>query len=289
MIMYADGTTLLCDLSNDHDIETLLNNDLCKITDWLQANKLSLNVSRTKFMFFYSDRRRVVYTILCINNTIIERVDTFNFLVLHISHDWMTHIQIMSQKLSKITGILHRLKEEYPSSILKLIYNTLMLPHLCILSWGSQCQEICLLQKRAISIRNIEKAGYRAHTEPIYKSLNLIKVEDMYYLAILKFYSKLINNNLPHYFDDFMPLLSNGASKYNLRNPNLHLPRIKHEFPNFSLRYQLINKLNETSPEILELAKNCTQSIFINHVRESIVDGYRDTCVNPENCYSCNN
>ena len=37
---------------------------------------------------------------------------------------------------------------------------------------------------------------------------------------------------------------------------------------------------NETSPKILELAKNCIQSIFINHVRESIVDGYRDTCVN---------
>ena len=110
----------------------------------------------------------------------------------------------------------------------------------------------------------------------------------MYYLAILKFYSKLINNNLPHYFEDFMPHFSIGATNYNLRNPNLQLPRIKHEFPKFSLRYQLINKLNETSPEILELAKNCTQSIFINHVRESIVDGYRDTCVNPENCYSCN-
>ena len=89
-------------------------------------------------MVFHSDRRRVVYPVLSINNTIIERVDTFNFLGLHISHDlkWKTHIQTMSQKLSKITGILHRLKEEYPSSILKSIYNTLMLPHLhyCILS-----------------------------------------------------------------------------------------------------------------------------------------------------------
>ena len=141
MIMYTDDTTLLCDLSNDHDIETLLNNELCKIIDWLQANKLSLNVNKTKFMVFHSDRRRVVYPVLSINNTIIERVDTFNFLGLHISHDlkWKTHIQTMSQKLSKITGILHRLKEEYPSSILKSIYNTLMLTHLhyCILSWGS--------------------------------------------------------------------------------------------------------------------------------------------------------
>ena len=281
----------MCDLNNDNDIETLINDELCKITNWLLANQLSLNVNETKFMVFHSGRRHVVYPILSINGTVIERVDTFNFLGLHISHDlkWKTHIQTWSQKLSKITDILHRQKEEYPTSILKSIYNTLMLPHLnyCILSWGFQCQEIYLLQKRAI--RNIEKVSYRAHTEPIFKSLNLIKVQDIYYLAILKFYSKLMNNNLPHYFDDFMPHFSIGATNYNIRNPDLQLPRIRHEFPRSSLRYQLISTLNETSPEIMEMAKNCTQYIFINHVRKSIVDGYRDACVNPDNCYSCNN
>ena len=278
MIMYADNTTLLCDLNNDNDIETLINDELCKITNWLLANQLSLNFNKTKFMVFHSGRRHVVYPILSINGTVIERVDTFNFLGLHISHDlkWKTHIQTLSQKLSKITGILHRQKEEYPTPILTSIYNTLMLPHLsyCILSWGFQCQEIYLLQKRAI--RNIEKVSYRAHTEPIFKSLILIKVQDIYYLAILKFYSKLINNNLPHF--------SIGATNYNIRNPDLQLPRIRHEFPRSSLRYQLISTL-----EIMEIAKNCTQYIFINHVRKSIVDGCRDACVNPDNCYSCNN
>ena len=137
-----------------------------------------------------------------------------------------------------------------------------MLPnlHYCILSWGSQCQEIFLLQKRAI--RNIEKAPYRAQTEPIFKSLNLIKVEDMYYLAILKFYSKLINNIVLHYFDDFMPHFSIGATNLNLKNPNMQLQRIKHKFPKISLRYQLINKLNVTSLEILELAKMYTIYIY---------------------------
>ena len=53
-----------------------------------------------------------------------------------------------------------------------------------------------------------------------------------------------------------MPHFSISATNYNLRNPNLQFQRIKHEFPKVSLRYHLINKLNETSPEILELAKN---------------------------------
>ena len=71
------------------------------------ANQLSLNVNKTKFMVFHSGRKHVVYPILSINGAVIERVDTFNFLELHISHDlkWKTHIQTMSQQLSKITGI----------------------------------------------------------------------------------------------------------------------------------------------------------------------------------------
>ena len=84
--------------------------------------------------------------------------------------------------ISEITGLLHRLKEEYLPSILKSIYNTLKLSYLksCILWWGSQCYEICLLQKCAI--RNIEKAAHRALTEPIF-TINRINVKDTNYLA----------------------------------------------------------------------------------------------------------
>ena len=79
------------------------------------------------------------------------------------------------------------------------------------------------------------------------------------------------------------------ATNYNLRNPDLQLPKIRHEFPRSSLRYQLISTLNETSPKIMEMAENCTQYIFIKHVRKRIVDGYREAYVDPDNCYSGNN
>ena len=36
------------------------------------------------------------------------------------------------------------------------------------------------------------------------------KVQDIYYMAIIKFYSKLINNNLSHYFETFTPNFSAG-------------------------------------------------------------------------------
>ena len=57
MIMYADDTTLFCEINSIPDAEHSLNAELSKITDWLAANKLSLNANKTKFMVFHSDKK----------------------------------------------------------------------------------------------------------------------------------------------------------------------------------------------------------------------------------------
>ena len=43
------------------------------------------------------------------------------------------------------------------------------------------------------------------------------------------------------------------------------------------------------SSETMKLAKNYTQKRFVDLVRNNIVNGYRNTCVDPRNCYTCNN
>ena len=40
--MYADDTTLFCDINNIQNLEITLNAELLKITDYLAANKLSI-------------------------------------------------------------------------------------------------------------------------------------------------------------------------------------------------------------------------------------------------------
>ena len=112
MIMYADDTTLYCDIKDVPNYENVLNVELCKITNWLAANKLSLNVGKTKFMVFHSDKKKVVYPKLLINNIEIERVDYFNFLGLQLNHNlnWNKHVNYVSLKISKISGILYRLR-----------------------------------------------------------------------------------------------------------------------------------------------------------------------------------
>ena len=93
-------------------------------------------------------------------------------------------------------------------------------------------------------------------------------------MAILKFYSKLINDNLPNYFESFTPQFSAEHQHYNFRNPSRLLPKIKHEFPKQSLRYKLISTINETSNELLEMAKTLSQENFMNFIKNDIVTGY---------------
>ena len=61
-IMYADDTTLLATLSTvNQDIlynrSIHLHNELMNISNWLKVNKLSLNVSKTKFMIFHTKNK----------------------------------------------------------------------------------------------------------------------------------------------------------------------------------------------------------------------------------------
>ena len=57
MVMYADDTTLYCNLGDLS--EDIINTELTKVSEWLAANKLSLNVKKTKCMVFHTPQRKV--------------------------------------------------------------------------------------------------------------------------------------------------------------------------------------------------------------------------------------
>ena len=248
MLMYADDTTLYCNI-NQNISEEVINVELLKLWDWLGANKLSLNMAKTKYMVFHTSKRNMIYPNLKVNNNTIERVTEFNFLgvILHSHMTWNKHINHISMKIARSIGILYRLRNVYPESVLVTIYNTLILPHFhyCLLLWGSVVKEnhsLHLLQKKAVRI--ITNSDYLAHTEPICKKLRILKISDMFSVALWKFYYKLMNNKLPAYFSFMKPVLPTATERYEIRNPSFHTPAIKHKFAECSLQYCLINQLN---------------------------------------------
>ena len=86
---------------------------------------------------------------------------------------WKTHIAMVRNKLSRINGILHRLKYYLPQNILITLYKFLFTPHVNYgsLLWGQAGENLDKIQKK--NIRTITYNNYIAHTEPLLKELKL--------------------------------------------------------------------------------------------------------------------
>ena len=61
--MYADDTHLTYASNNIHNIQTSLKEDLENVHSWLRAKKLTLNMTKTKFMLIGSRQRLTTVTV----------------------------------------------------------------------------------------------------------------------------------------------------------------------------------------------------------------------------------
>ena len=140
------------------------------------------------------------------------------------------------------------LKCIFPSDVLQILYNSLIMPHFhyCLLTWGSTIKNghIFIYCKR-------KRLGWSTTViillipTPSLKKLHMVKIIDMFNIAVWKFYHKLMNNLLPPYFNYMEPNVSVICDYHNVRNPKFHLPVIKHDFAKQLIQYCLIKLLNE--------------------------------------------
>ena len=87
-----------------------MNKELQVLAHWFRANKLSLNISKTKCMLFCrSPRPENEELILTMCNTIIQPMKCVQFLCLHIDekHDWHENIN-KCKNINASTGICNQ-------------------------------------------------------------------------------------------------------------------------------------------------------------------------------------
>ena len=82
---FADDTTLGYSCKNFQDLQTILEQEIHKVTKWLAANKLLLNVAKTHSMLF-TFKHNVSNLKIMIDNTEIEEKCTTSFLGVQIDN-----------------------------------------------------------------------------------------------------------------------------------------------------------------------------------------------------------
>ena len=294
-VIYADDTALSTTLNSFNGIndnsEEEINKELNIVNDWFKLNKLSLNPNKTKAMLFSTTNRTVRPICLKIEDSVIDFVEKFNYLgiVLDNHLSWKAHTDMLSQKLAKTIGIMCKLKNFVPRSTLLIIYNSLISSYLNygLLAWGCKAEKVLKLQKKAIRI--ISNSKYNAHTDPLFKTLQILKVTDLCELQELKFAFKLENRVLPSYFLNAMYYRHSEIHTYYTRHANnLVVPPSKHYFTNKSIRFRLPGIFNNCPKEIKDKIYTHSYESFVNYIKRYFIDRYELNC-SAENCYICRN
>ena len=305
-ICFADDSNLLCSLRDlaqtvpaGESVIQAANNELQKIADWMAVNKLSLNASKTRLMVFHYRQRTGPSTPLnededqrlYKNGERIKQVREFLFLGIWLNSDltWTKQINMLAAKIGKSVGILNRLKRFIPHNVLKMIYNSLILSRLnyCILAWGYDLARLTILQKKAIRAVNNER--WPTHTEPLFKSNKLLKLEDIFKLRCLKFYYQLINRTLPPYFFSMLPT-ADHTHNYNTRQAaDLHHQRTTRTIgASKCIRNKILNDIITYEPLVIEKVHTHSFQGFSNYAKNFMIDLYSPDCQNGPNCYACN-
>ena len=127
LIAYADDSTLATSLclrvnNSQHRLcfknitDVILNSELERLSKWLLANELKLNVGKTKYMIFHNRQfnlNNIDIPKLRIDGIEIERLKEFSFLGIVINEyaNWSSHINHISKKISRTLGVMTRLKK----------------------------------------------------------------------------------------------------------------------------------------------------------------------------------
>ena len=142
--MYADDTHLTYAAGDLESIQLCLNEDLTNVFNWLQANKLTLNMTKTEFMLIGSRQRLGTLTAsptIRMNSTQVSQVTSTKSLGVIIDDrlDWHSHIEKLTKKIASGIGCLKRVRHLIPASTLHLLYQALVKPHFdyCDIVWGS--------------------------------------------------------------------------------------------------------------------------------------------------------
>ncbi len=183
--LYADDTLLLFAHKDLNVTKQVLESDLADATFWLKENKLHLNVSKTKWTLFGTQKRlhSVMYPSVTVNGQELERVNQYKYLgvFLDTCHDWNHHICVTASKISQQFGVFRRVRRHLILDREKMLYNSLVLPlfDYCDAVIGNlnktNLRRLQKLHNRGARI--IVKADSRTHINDMMSDLKWLTIE----------------------------------------------------------------------------------------------------------------
>ena len=110
-----------------------MNVELLKLSKWLYANKLSLNVDKTHFIIFRSSsmHKPLYESDLIMNNEVVKQKCQTKFLgvIIHEALSWLPHITHIRSKIAKGIGITTKARRLLDDKTMLTLYYSFIYPY----------------------------------------------------------------------------------------------------------------------------------------------------------------
>ena len=183
---FADDTNLLYSCKYFKTLRKSLNTDLALLYEWLCANRLSLNASKTEFIVFRPLCHKANHErlILKLHHSKLFESSKIKYLGLILDNklSWKWHIAELSKTLSSAVGMLYKIRNFCPLPVLRSLYFSIFNSHLSygLAVWGNAHRSlICKiksLQKRAVKCIASSNEVHK-HINDMHYNLKMLTVE----------------------------------------------------------------------------------------------------------------
>ena len=278
-LLFADDTSLLFSDKNFQDLVLNVNQTLERVSTWFQVNKLSVNVEKTNYMIFHSRNKKYNNNDIKIeiNNSNILQVTKVKFLGIWMDDHltWKFHLIYISNKISKVIGILKKVKQSVGTYILRNLYFALIYPYFTYgnITWAANYKSNldCLIKLQKKIIRIMSNSGFNDHTEPIFRELYIMKFEFLNKFLTGLFMFKIMNNLLPAFCQDLF-IVNQDIHHYDTRQKhNLHIFRYRVNTSLFSIKINGPRIWNELPISLRTLSslyafKSKLKKLYMEHI-----------------------
>ena len=250
--LFADDTNLLYADKDLKSLESVINIELQKVCDWLNANKLTINAKKSNFVIFRPSQKKLSYqiNIRIYNNasnsdTFLECKDYVKFLSVLIDKNltWKYRIDYIASKISRVVGIISRLRHSVPLNTLIQVYRSLIFPytHYGIAAWGQAAQvylkKVFMLQKQALRLMFF--ADNSSHAIPLFVSANVLPLNMLYFETVCSLMHDISTNSAPQNICDLFTC-SSDLHSHNTRfsdagNLYINKSRLRIQLNSFSI------------------------------------------------------
>ena len=277
---FADDTSLLCKGKSLKLLNKKVNEDLCRLSDWLRANKISLNTSKTELIIFKSDNSLITKRLnFRLDGQQIFPKEVVSYLGVKIDQNlnWTKYFDELIPKLARAVGILSKLRHFVNYQTLLSVYHALFSSHFCysIQTWGYVpnylLNKLNVLQNKALRIIHFQ--NYRAASIPLNIQSKILPLSSELKLRNCLLGYDILHNRSPKSFAGFCELMGknhNHSTRASNFKVAVHSTKTM-KFGSFNIRSNVAKHWNEIVPKLKIKFQETSRTIFKLHVKSLLL------------------